>query len=79
VKATGSNDSTFGIFGDHKLGDALKEGDEIVVKKNLTLHWGAQSSDRANIVGAGWSDAVGHPLNGSGFTRPVGEREFTID
>jgi hypothetical protein len=46
---------------EHEFLDALKKSDEVVVKKDFAFHRSTQRSDRANVVGAGWANAVGHP------------------
>ena len=79
MKATCTNDSAFGVNGNHKLLDALKKRDEIVVKKDFAFHGRTQSRDRANVVGAGWANAVGHPLNGSGFANLGCEDELVAN
>jgi hypothetical protein len=50
-----------------------------VVKKDFAFHWRSQRSDRANVVGAGWANAVGHPLNGSGFANLGCEDELVTN
>ncbi len=79
MKTAGTNDSAFGVNGNHELLDALKKRDEVVVKKDFAFHWRTQRSDRANVVGAGWANAVGHPLNGSGFANLGCEDELVTN
>lgn len=79
MKATGANNATLRINGNHELLNALKKGNEIVVKKDFAFHRRTQRSDRANVVCAGWANAVGHPLNGSGLVNLVGEDELVAN
>ena len=79
MESTGTNNSALRVNGDHEFLDALEKRNEVVVKKDFAFHWRSQRSDRANVVGAGWANAVGHPLNGSGFANLVSEDEFVAD